>query len=179
MSGLRRILLQKSKIERRRKTREGRFLDAAAAARLAEANTKVGGRFDVKRCGPSSRRARSASAVFKTFVLHPKKTFATILGAKQTSQPRASETSRRKPETGAYPGCSASSCKSLQPQISRKSAEILPTFQRAVFDRECASSNPPRSANQCRSQRDYLRKGQKGPQLAGFCNLKVGRRAPE
>jgi hypothetical protein len=31
----------------------------------------------MKRCGPSSRRARSASAVFKTFVLHPKNTFAT------------------------------------------------------------------------------------------------------
>jgi hypothetical protein len=71
-------LLQKSKIERRRKTREGRFLDATAAARLAEANTKVGGRFDMKRCGPSGRRARSASAAFKTFVLHPKNTFATI-----------------------------------------------------------------------------------------------------
>jgi hypothetical protein len=44
---------------------------------LSEANTKVGGRFGMKRCGPSSRRARSASAVFKTFVLHPKNTFAT------------------------------------------------------------------------------------------------------
>jgi hypothetical protein len=30
----------------------------------------------------------------------------------------------KNPETGAYPRCSASSCKSLQPQISRKSAEI-------------------------------------------------------
>jgi hypothetical protein len=44
---------------------------------LSEANTKVGGRFGMKRCGPSSRRARSASAVFKTFVLHQKNTFAT------------------------------------------------------------------------------------------------------
>jgi hypothetical protein len=72
------ILLQKSKIERRRKSREGRFLDAPAAARLSGANTKVGRRFGRKRCGPSSRRARSASAVFKIFVLHPKNTFATI-----------------------------------------------------------------------------------------------------
>ena len=79
MSGLRRILLQKSKIERRRKTREGRFLDAAAAARLAEANTRVGGRFGMKRCGPSGRRARSTSAVFKTFVnIGTKRTFRDV-----------------------------------------------------------------------------------------------------
>jgi len=44
---------------------------------LSEANTKVGGRLGMKRCDPSSCRARSASAVFKTFVLHPKNTFAT------------------------------------------------------------------------------------------------------
>ena len=72
------ILLQKSKIERPGKSRESRFLGAPAAARLSGANTKVGGRFGMKRCGPSCRRARSASVVFKIFVLHPKKTFATI-----------------------------------------------------------------------------------------------------
>src|SRR6266404_2947153 len=72
------ILLQKSKIGRPRKSREGRFLDAAAAARFSGANTKAGARFCMKRCGPSRRRARSASAVFKIFVLQPKKTFATI-----------------------------------------------------------------------------------------------------
>jgi hypothetical protein len=72
------ILLQKSKIERPGKSRESRFLDAPAAARLTGANTRVGGRFGIERCGPSCRRARSASAVFKIFVLHPKKTFATI-----------------------------------------------------------------------------------------------------
>jgi hypothetical protein len=33
------------------------------------------------------------------------------------------------PETGAYPGCSAPSCKSLQPQISRKSAEFPRHFK--------------------------------------------------
>src|SRR5258705_947025 len=32
----------------------------------------------MKRCGPSCRPARNASAVFNIFVLHPKKTFATI-----------------------------------------------------------------------------------------------------
>jgi len=49
----------------------------AAAARFSGANTKVGGRFCMKRCGPSRRRARSPSAVFKIFVLQPKKTFST------------------------------------------------------------------------------------------------------
>src|SRR5258706_11348586 len=44
----------------------------------ARADTKVGGRFGMKRCGPSCRHTRNASAVFKIFVLHPKKTFATI-----------------------------------------------------------------------------------------------------
>src|SRR5258708_40162847 len=58
--------------------RESRFLDAPAVARLSGANTKVGGRFGMKRCGPSCRHTRNASAVFKIFVLHPKKTFATI-----------------------------------------------------------------------------------------------------
>jgi hypothetical protein len=55
-----------------------RFLDVPAAARLSGANTKVGGRFGMKGCGPSCRHTRNASAVFKIFVLHPKKTFATI-----------------------------------------------------------------------------------------------------
>src|SRR5260370_34658434 len=32
----------------------------------------------MKRCGLSCRHTRNASAVFKIFVLHPKKTFATI-----------------------------------------------------------------------------------------------------
>src|SRR5258708_34840494 len=36
------------------------------------------GRFGMKRCGPSCRHTRNASAVFKIFVLHSKKTFATI-----------------------------------------------------------------------------------------------------
>jgi len=36
---------------------------------------------------------------------------------------------------------------SLRPRIQGKCGEILPTFQKAFFNRECASSNPPRSAN--------------------------------
>src|SRR6266436_3376726 len=72
------ILLQKPKIERPGESRESRFLDAPAVARLSGANTKVGGRFGMNGCGPSCHHARNASAVFKIFVLHPKKTFATI-----------------------------------------------------------------------------------------------------
>ena len=72
------ILLQKPKIERPGESRESRFLDAPAVARLSGANTKVGGRFGMKGCGPSCRHTRNASTVFKIFVLHPKKTFATI-----------------------------------------------------------------------------------------------------
>src|SRR5271157_5520406 len=71
------MLSKKSKIERHRKSRESRFFGTAAAARYSGANTKAGGRFRMNRCGFSGRRARSASAVFKIFVLHPKKTFST------------------------------------------------------------------------------------------------------
>src|SRR5882757_532439 len=42
------------------------------------ADTKVGGRFCVKRCGPSRRRVRNASAVLRNFVHHPKRTFSTL-----------------------------------------------------------------------------------------------------
>ena len=56
-SGFGPILLQKSKIERPGESRESRFLDAPAVARLSGANTKVGGRFGMKGCGPSCRRA--------------------------------------------------------------------------------------------------------------------------
>src|SRR5271157_713161 len=65
------------KVEKHRKSRESRFFGTAAAARYSGANTKAGGRFRMNRCGFSGRRARSASAVFKIFVLHPKKTFST------------------------------------------------------------------------------------------------------
>src|SRR6478672_9227976 len=53
------------------------ILDFLAAATRCSAVTKVHGRFWLKRCGPSRRRVRTASAVFKIFLLHPKKTFAT------------------------------------------------------------------------------------------------------
>src|SRR6478752_5731818 len=42
------ILLQKSKIERPRKSRESRFLDAATTAKPFTADTKTGGRFCMK-----------------------------------------------------------------------------------------------------------------------------------
>jgi hypothetical protein len=71
------ILLQKSKIRRRQKSRESRFRDIAVAARLRGADTKVRGRFGVKRYGPSHREARDASAALKISVHHPKNTFAT------------------------------------------------------------------------------------------------------
>ena len=47
-------------------------------AGLRNANTKVGGRFGVKRYGPSHRGAREVSVGLKLFVPHPKHTFATI-----------------------------------------------------------------------------------------------------
>jgi len=72
------ILLQKSKIERPRKSRESRFLNASTAATLCSEDTKVGGLFCVKRCGPSHRRAQNAPAALENFVHQPKKTFSTV-----------------------------------------------------------------------------------------------------
>jgi hypothetical protein len=48
MSALPQILLQKSKIERPRKSRESRILDTATAAKPSMADTKTGGRFCMK-----------------------------------------------------------------------------------------------------------------------------------
>jgi hypothetical protein len=48
MSAVERILLQKSKIERRQKSRESRFLDSSTAATLCIADAKVRGRFHGK-----------------------------------------------------------------------------------------------------------------------------------
>jgi hypothetical protein len=45
---------------------------------LARADTNVRGRFCVKRCGPSRRRVRNASAVLKKLVRQPEKTFSTV-----------------------------------------------------------------------------------------------------
>jgi hypothetical protein len=73
--GRRRLLwvdaVEKSKIERHRKSRESRFFGTAAAARYSAANTKAGGRFRIDRCGSSGRRARSASAALENFVWYP------------------------------------------------------------------------------------------------------------
>ena len=46
---------------------------------LRSAHTKLRGRFCVKRCGPSYRRVRNASAVLKNFCRHPKKTFCNTI----------------------------------------------------------------------------------------------------
>jgi hypothetical protein len=51
------ILLQKSKIEQPKKSRESRSLDFSAAASLFNAITEVRDRFWMKRYGPSRRRA--------------------------------------------------------------------------------------------------------------------------
>ena len=70
-------MLQKSKIESRQKSRESRFLSVSIAEGLLGIDTKVRGRFCVKRYGPSCREARRASAVLKISVDQPKNTFAT------------------------------------------------------------------------------------------------------
>src|SRR6478609_4605191 len=75
MSALPRILLKKSKFERPRKSRESRFLDIPPAAKPCREDTNVRGRFCVKRCGPSYRRVRNASAVQEIFVVTPKRLF--------------------------------------------------------------------------------------------------------
>jgi hypothetical protein len=72
------IVLQKSKIERRRKSRKSRFLADSTTAILRCAHTKLRGRFCVKRCGPSYRRVRNASAVLKNCGRHPETTFSTL-----------------------------------------------------------------------------------------------------
>src|SRR5712664_2863698 len=78
MSVVEEILLQKSKIEQPRKSRECRFLVVSAAATLCRTDTAVCGRFCVKRCGPSRRRMNNAPAVLKKFVRQSKKTFSTL-----------------------------------------------------------------------------------------------------
>ena len=73
-----RILLRKAKIERLPKSRESRCLDVSTAAMLARGDTKIRRRFCERRCGPSHRGERNASAVLKNFVRQPKKTFSTV-----------------------------------------------------------------------------------------------------
>jgi len=95
------ILLQESKIERRRKSRESRCLDVSTAAMLARPDTKVRRRFCVKRCGPSRRRVRTASAVLKTFVHQPEKTFSTVSANRRQSTAADEVISEKGPEAMA------------------------------------------------------------------------------
>jgi hypothetical protein len=73
-----RILLKKSKIERLRKSREGRLLGLSAAARLFKTNRTFRGRVCLNQCGPSRRRAWNASAVQKSVCRRPKGIFSTL-----------------------------------------------------------------------------------------------------
>src|SRR5260370_23246134 len=77
------ILLQKSKIQQPKKSRESRFLDFSVAASLFSATAKVGSRFLMKRHGHPCRRARNASAVIKLFVRHPQKNFYNLYAPKR------------------------------------------------------------------------------------------------
>jgi hypothetical protein len=61
----------------------------------------------------------------------------------------------------------------------REKCGIPPTFQRAFLNRECGSSNPPRSASQSDARRLCPLQRHKGPPMAGFCELAIGLRAPE
>jgi hypothetical protein len=89
------ILLQKSKFERRQKSRETPFSGISVAARLLGADTKVRGRFCVKRYGPSRREVRDASVALKISVHHLKKTFAT-----KSAQSRHRERDGQRPLLG-------------------------------------------------------------------------------
>src|ERR1700684_1914786 len=72
------ILLEKSKIERLQKSREGRLLGFSAPARLFKTITGIRGCVCANRFGPSRRRAWNASAVLKNLVRRPKRTFSTL-----------------------------------------------------------------------------------------------------
>src|SRR5713101_5717953 len=69
-----------AKVENRTRPKISRMLIIRPFCRCGalSAATKVRGRFWVKRYGPSRRRARNASAAFRIFDPHPKKTFATV-----------------------------------------------------------------------------------------------------
>ena len=70
--------MKKSKIERLQKSREGRLFGLSAAARLFKTITGIRGCVCANRFGPSRRRAWNASAVLKTLVRRPKRTFSTL-----------------------------------------------------------------------------------------------------
>src|ERR1700716_1974381 len=70
-------MMQQSKIDPTGQSRERRFIDLSAAASLFKDTKTVRGGCEMKRYGPSGRRAQNASAALRIFVRHPKKTFAT------------------------------------------------------------------------------------------------------
>jgi hypothetical protein len=72
------ILLQSRKSNDAENLANVDFLANSATAVFRSANTKLRDRFCARRCGPSYRRARNASAVLKNFGRHPKKTLATM-----------------------------------------------------------------------------------------------------
>jgi hypothetical protein len=71
------IVLKKSKIERRQKSRESRFSVVYIAMRHHSADTKVPCRFCVKRCG-SLRSPRAKRICGPKKFRQPKKTFSTV-----------------------------------------------------------------------------------------------------
>ena len=74
---------------------------------LARPDTKARGRFCVKRCGPSHRRLRTASAVLKNFARQPEKTVFNSIGTKRTYRVRSVSAFGGKAENicshGAFP----------------------------------------------------------------------------
>ena len=76
------IVLQKSKIERRRKSRKSCFLADTATAILRSADTKLRGRFCVKRCGPLISPHAKRISGSKNFRSSPQKDFFNTIEGK-------------------------------------------------------------------------------------------------
>jgi hypothetical protein len=73
------ILLQKSKIEQPKKSRESRSQGISAAASLASATAEARGRFWMRRYGPSRRRAQTHQRL-KEFSFDTPKDFCNNIG---------------------------------------------------------------------------------------------------
>jgi hypothetical protein len=71
-------LLQKLKIEEAQKSRENRFLERSCCRKALWRQYEGRRSFWHEMMWSPRRGAQNASAVFRIFVLHPKKTFATI-----------------------------------------------------------------------------------------------------
>ena len=67
----------------------------------------------------------------------------------------------KNPETGTYPGCSAYSCRSLQPQISRKVRKFIRHFESSQVSQ--AFWRTDLTTSQCVKDRNS------GPFTLGFC----------